>query len=531
MGTSGGAGTLKDFFGVAEAAHFAVLYSQADNALSARLADYAFVIRSSADIEAFRDAELQAAHTGVDLLTALFTAGQISPERYTRWLAMALDIPSATYDIRIDADVAQAALEPSGQVKTPISGFWHGVPAIIVNATDAHPQTVKLRVYDAQRHGMPVVLIAGRPLLSAIERACARSNLRTATTGLKRQLPLFSASRAAPQWQPFSAILIVGLIIGAAYMMPHATLSFLIILLTVPFSGVVFIRLYALISMLRAPPAMRSRSGRGHPPGAVVVNDRDLPHYSVMVALYDEAEVLPHLVTALSRLDYPAAKLDCMLVIEELDFATKAALLNLELPTFMRVVVVPDGKPRTKPRALNYALQLAHGDYVVIYDAEDRPEPDQLRRAFAAFAAASSVNERTGELACVQACLNIFNVRQSWLTRQFTVEYSALFDGVLPALQNLNLPMPLGGTSNHFPRAVLAELYGWDPYNVTEDADLGIRLARLGYRVGVISSTTWEEAPPTFNLWLKQRTRWLKGWMQTFEPPQNNVLYININMI
>jgi glycosyltransferase XagB len=180
------------------------------------------------------------------------------------------------------------------------------------------------------------------------------------------------------------------------------------------------------------------------------------------------------------------------------------------LPSFMRIVVVPEGDPQTKPRALNYALSLARGDYVVIYDAEDRPEKDQLRRALMEF-------ERHGpKLACVQSCLNIFNPRQSWLTRQFTVEYSALFDCVLPALQWLGIPIPLGGTSNHFPRAVLEQLQGWDPYNVTEDADLGIRIARRGYDVAAISSTTWEEAPATFKLWRNQRTRWIKGWIQTY---------------
>jgi glycosyltransferase XagB len=172
--------------------------------------------------------------------------------------------------------------------------------------------------------------------------------------------------------------------------------------------------------------------------------------------------------------------------------------------------VVPEGVPRTKPRALNYALSLARGDYVVIYDAEDRPETDQLRRALDVFAAHGP------RLACVQSCLNIYNAQQSWLTRQFTVEYSALFDCVLPALQWMRLPMPLGGTSNHFPRRILEELNGWDPYNVTEDADLGIRIARLGYDVAAIPSTTWEEAPVTFKLWRNQRTRWIKGWIQTY---------------
>jgi cellulose synthase/poly-beta-1,6-N-acetylglucosamine synthase-like glycosyltransferase len=172
---------------------------------------------------------------------------------------------------------------------------------------------------------------------------------------------------------------------------------------------------------------------------------------------------------------------------------------------------VPDRQPRTKPKALNYALQFARGDFVVVYDAEDRPQRDQLRRAWEAFRRAPP------GLGCLQAQLNIYNPWDGWfLTRQFTIEYSALFDAVLPALERLRLPVPLGGTSNHFPRATLLEVGAWDPHNVTEDADLGIRLARQGYRVAVLASTTWEEAPPRFGIWLRQRTRWMKGWMQTY---------------
>jgi cellulose synthase/poly-beta-1,6-N-acetylglucosamine synthase-like glycosyltransferase len=199
-----------------------------------------------------------------------------------------------------------------------------------------------------------------------------------------------------------------------------------------------------------------------------------------------------------------------LLIVESIDQETQAALRSAGPARHMRVLVVPDGTPRTKPRALQYALQFAQGDYVVVYDAEDVPEPDQLRRALAALRAAP---ERLG---CLQAQLNIYNSRASWLTRQFTVEYTALFDCILPTLERLDLPVPLGGTSNHFPRAVLDAVGGWDPFNVTEDADLGIRLARAGWHVGVLPSTTWEEAPPTFRVWLGQRTRWLKGWMQTY---------------
>jgi cellulose synthase/poly-beta-1,6-N-acetylglucosamine synthase-like glycosyltransferase len=235
-----------------------------------------------------------------------------------------------------------------------------------------------------------------------------------------------------------------------------------------------------------------------------------LPVYSVLVPLYREAGMLPGVVQALQDLDYPPAKLDILLVLEERDLEMQVALLRMPLPPCFRTVLVPDGPPYTKPKALNYALGLARGDYVVVYDAEDRPERSQLRRALATFA------ESPPGTGCVQARLNIYNPEDSWLTRQFTVEYSALFDAILPALARLGLPMPLGGTSNHFRRETLAEVGGWDPFNVTEDADLGFRLARRGWRTAMVASTTWEEAPAGFSTWFRQRTRWLKGWLQTY---------------
>lgn len=171
---------------------------------------------------------------------------------------------------------------------------------------------------------------------------------------------------------------------------------------------------------------------------------------------------------------------------------------------------MPNTEPRTKPKALNYALPLARGEFIVIYDAEDRPERDQLRRAYAAFQSGPP------NLATVQARLNVYNPTTSWLTRQFTLEYSALFDGLLPTLDALRLPIPLGGTSNHFRASALKWLLAWDPFNVTEDADLGTRLARSGYRCSVIDSTTFEEAPARLGNWLRQRTRWIKGFLQTW---------------
>jgi len=192
------------------------------------------------------------------------------------------------------------------------------------------------------------------------------------------------------------------------------------------------------------------------------------------------------------------------------DPETLAQAKKLNLPGNFEFVVVPNSQPRTKPKALNYALQFARGDFVVIYDAEDRPGPGQLRKALAAFASGPP------NLACVQARLIIYNGAENWLTKQFAIEYAALFSGLLPTLQRLGLPIPLGGTSNHFRASALKWLGAWDAYNVTEDADLGMRMYRHGYVCRMLDSETAEEAPCSFKPWLYQRTRWMKGWMQTY---------------
>lgn len=235
-----------------------------------------------------------------------------------------------------------------------------------------------------------------------------------------------------------------------------------------------------------------------------------LPVYSVFVALYKEAEVAGQLVAALKQFNWPTAKLDIKLICEADDHATIAALEKQDLGPQFEIVAVPVAHPRTKPKALNYALGAARGEFLVIYDAEDRPHPDQLRAAYATFLASRN------DIACLQAPLIVSNVGGSWISAAFALEYAALFRLLLPMLAKHRLPMPLGGTSNHLRVADLRACGGWDPYNVTEDADLGLRLYRLGYRCGVIDCPTYEDAPTTRDVWLNQRTRWFKGWLQTW---------------
>lgn len=242
---------------------------------------------------------------------------------------------------------------------------------------------------------------------------------------------------------------------------------------------------------------------------ARLLRDEDLPIFTILVPMFREPEVLPILAGALRKLDYPLAKLDIKIVLEEGDHETIDAAKRLGLEGIFEIVRVPASQPQTKPKACNYALRYARGEYLVIFDAEDKPEPDQLKKVVAAF------RNSPPEVACIQCRLNYYNASENWLTRMFTLDYSLWFDLMLPGLERLGIPIPLGGTSNHFKIDVLRELHAWDPFNVTEDADLGIRMTQKGYRVALVESTTFEEANVSQSNWVRQRSRWLKGYMQT----------------
>jgi cellulose synthase/poly-beta-1,6-N-acetylglucosamine synthase-like glycosyltransferase len=239
------------------------------------------------------------------------------------------------------------------------------------------------------------------------------------------------------------------------------------------------------------------------------------PRYTILAALHDEAAVVGQLIDRLARIDYPPDRLQGLLVLEAHDQSTIAAARAAPLPAWLDILVVPPGAPRTKPRALNYALGHATGELLTVYDAEDAPDPLQLCEAAARFAA-----DPGRRLACLQAPLRVRprqekDRRPRFLDRQFAAEYASLFETSLPGMARLGLPFPLGGTSNHFRVDVLRAVGGWDAWNVTEDADLGFRLCSHGWRLGVLTRPTWETPPGELVDWLPQRTRWLKGYMQT----------------
>lgn len=368
------------------------------------------------------------------------------------------------------------------------------------------PDAARAAIAEREGRHLPVFVTSQRGLRRTMTRDFAATLTDCATFDLMRRMPESSAARRLTPVQVRILAVFSILVLGALPFLASTILTAANIALGLVFIALATLRYISIFVGLTSPPSKEETAyvNYGTPP------DNELPVYTVMVPLFREARVLPILARALREIDYPASKLDIKLIFEESDPETLEAAKALKLPDHFEFIVVPDNLPRTKPKACNFALPFARGEYLVIYDAEDSPEPLQLRKAVAAFTAGDS------KLACVQAQLNYYNWNENWLTRQFAIEYAAFFDLLLPTMVRLGMPIPLGGTSTHFRTSVLREAGAWDPNNVTEDADLGLRLALLGYRCSIIRSTTQEEANCRLPNWVRQRSRWIKGWMQTY---------------
>jgi cellulose synthase/poly-beta-1,6-N-acetylglucosamine synthase-like glycosyltransferase len=320
---------------------------------------------------------------------------------------------------------------------------------------------------------------------------------RAARDGLRDRFPGMSAAprRKARWWQRFAG--------------PCATIALLLLppVLALESWSALLALWFLLFAALRLWGSLKPRPA---PTPLPRMPDRQLPVYTVIAALYREAACVPALLRALDALDYPREKLQLILVLEPNELATRAAIARHGPMPHLQVLIAPSIPPQTKPKALNCALPFARGAFTAVYDAEDRPHPGQLRAALDVF------RNHASDVACAQASLCIENFEKTGLTRMFAAEYAGQFDVFLPGFAEMRLPLPLGGSSNHFRTDVLRKVGGWDAWNVTEDADLGFRLARFGYRSVTFDSTTQEEAPTTFKIWLGQRSRWMKGWMQTW---------------
>lgn len=345
--------------------------------------------------------------------------------------------------------------------------------------------------------GHSIVITPHRALRSALVEANAPALLREARQRLPRRWPHASASLDLSR--PLRAAFVTGL---AAIVLFAAVAPLVARPLLLPFLLVIIVA----PALLRLLATFHCATPSAADPA---LTDAELPRYTILVPLRDEAGMVAQLGEALRAIDYPAEKLDIAFLVESGSPETVTAVVaELGDPRF-ELMVIPDAPPRTKPKALDFALPLVRGDFVVVFDAEDIPDRDQLRRAASRFAAHP-------EFDCLQAELRIDNGAETWLTALFAGEYAGLFTLLLPYLADHGLPLPLGGTSNHFRTSALRAVGGWDAFNVTEDADLGVRLARMQLRTGTLDAVTAEEAPIRLSAWMRQRTRWIKGWMQTF---------------
>ncbi|MCF7854218.1 MAG: glycosyltransferase, partial [Candidatus Pacebacteria bacterium] len=313
------------------------------------------------------------------------------------------------------------------------------------------------------------------------------------------------ATTALVAWQRLFLIILAGTVVGLLILDYYLTILALNIFVTIVYLVSSAYRAFLIDVSLRQDRDISINRADLIPPGT-----DGWPRYLVLVPLYHEDDILPHLVQSLSELDYPDSRLEIRLLIEEDDDKTMAAARQLNPARPFVIFPVPVSQPRTKPKACNIGLRDTDADYLVIYDAEDRPDPDQLKKAVVAFSRVPK------NVACIQAKLNFYNSHHNFLTRCFTAEYATWFDLCLPGLDFLKAPIPLGGTSNHFRLDILINLGGWDEYNVTEDCDLGLRLFYNGWRTRILNSTTWEQACPNLRYWIKQRSRWVKGYVQTY---------------
>ena len=434
--------------------------------------DLAFLAPLNLPEGLLRQVAAQARKQGVAAHEALLAEEIVPPEVYYACLALRLDLPFSD-DLEADDASARARLiAPQGRA---LLDLLEARTSPDPGASIATPKRLAQR--ERMARGATIAHRASHELGSADPSLTAA------------QVPSHRAAAALALMASLGAL---GLMAGGLAWLVVSSLVCLLL------CGAIFTRLLATVG-----------GALGAKAEAPLLPDHALPRYTILVPLYKEATVVARLLDALERIDYPRAKLDIKLLIEADDEETRLALERLAHGPVYDIVVAPPGHPRTKPRALNIGLASAHGELVTVYDAEDDPDPMQLRRAAAAFAQAPQ------SLACLQCPLAIDNARDSWLAGLFALDYAALFEVLDPGLARLRLPIPLGGTSNHFRVEALRRLHGWDAWNVTEDADMGARLARRGYGVATLDAPTWEEAPAKLNAWLAQRRRWMKGWMQT----------------
>lgn len=464
------------------------------------------VVQGIISEEQLDDAVAQQERSGSQLGEVLMHNGVLEEQALMRVLAQRFELPL------VDLTDFDPTTAPRDVIPERVARALHCVPiavddqTVFVAVTNPIDDEIvaELRKYtDLEIRGF---LASPNGIDELLQRIHREEYTIHAQSELLMRFPEDSANRVVTSSQKVVLLAMLIGILGALVLFPLPTMIGLVALSSAFY---IFASAYKLMAGLSALDHQYEVDIT--PEMIADVDERTLPTYTILVPLYKEAEVVGQLVNGIEQLDYPKTKLDVRLLCEEDDDETIAAVRGLNAPPHIKLVVVPESHPRTKPKACNYGLLQAEGEIVVIYDAEDRPDPDQLKKSVLMFRLAGD-----DRLVCVQAKLNYFNQDQNLLTRWFSIEYAMLFDLVLPGLDARSDPIPLGGTSNHMIKDRILEIGGWDPYNVTEDADLGIRLHKVGYRTAMMDSTTLEEANSELANWVRQRSRWIKGYIQTW---------------
>lgn len=442
-------------------------------------------------------------HSGGRIGDILIAIGATTPHKLYPALAQQLNLPFVDL-LKTKWDRSQ--LHPDhlpayiGLRLLPI-GYIPGTKVMRIATSEPLEPKAKQFCYDTYPDGVDICITSPVDIRRSIEQHFASALTEESCHRLRRVMPEHSAHKRLSNLQVWLFLTFASFLSTSFYLHTYQAAAFtlliahLLYLLTLSFKSIVF------LCGLRPPK---------YQPPLLPIDEKDLPIFSLLIPLYKESTVLPKLLNALSSLEYPPQKLDIKLVLEADDVETYEAAIALKPGYHFDIIRVPPSQPRTKPKACNYALAFATGDIISIFDAEDIPDADQLRKVAELYDAAPM------SVTTVQAKLRYYNADQNLLTRFFDIEYAILFKHLLTGLERLHIPIPLGGTSNHINAERFMEMGHWDPFNVTEDADLGLRFAASGFSTRMVDSTTMEESPSNVFAWMRQRSRWMKGHIQTW---------------
>lgn len=451
-------------------------------------------------IDAARAQSLQAredAHLRETLLAhRMVTAREIAEATAAEWNTTTVDLEAEPPDPRL--------IDLFGPGECLKNGFvpWRRFGTTLVLAT-ARPETTENKIRNLRDtfEGCHIVITEE----AGIEKAVASLRRQQLVRNAEARVPAAESCRNWSGWRLWPVLLVLALFVVAS-----AAAPLLVFQALVAWATLTLVLNMGLKAAAAGMTLAEARKAKNPATAAATPEIAKMPKVSIMVPLFKEVAVIAELVKNLRCLDYPKELLDILLIVEADDQKTRDRLASKTLPFWIRTIVVPEGTLKTKPRALNYALDFCKGSIIGIYDAEDAPAADQIRKVVRRF------HERGPEVACLQGVLDFYNARCNWLSRCFAIEYAAWFRVILPGLERLGLAIPLGGTTLFFRRAALENLGAWDAHNVTEDADIGIRLARHGYRAEILETVTKEEAVCRPLPWIRQRSRWLKGYAMTW---------------